>query len=161
MRLRRSLLGAVAFIAAAVGCSGGGGGGGSADEKPGEDDWSLPSYAVASTNSGFFSESLDGADHVDVRVVDVTWRQLKPTAATFDTNATAHLGEGYALDFPSLGSQLADPAPYWLRVWISTQDAVPQWVIDACPSAKLYGPGYEGDRNLGIGRASVRAWCDS
>ena len=138
------------MIAAAVGCSGGGGGGGSADEKPGEDDWSLPSYAVASTNSGFFSESLDGANHVDVRVVDVTWRQLKPTAATFDTNATAHLGEGYALDFPSLGSQLSDPAPYWLRVWISTQDAVPQWVLDACPSAKLYGPGYENDRNVGI-----------
>ncbi len=152
MRRHLALILAAGFL---VACSGSGGKGGAPDESPLEDDWSLPAYATVATNSGFFSEQLAPASNVNVRVVDVTWRQLKPSAMTFDTSATATLGQDYALQFASLHDQLASPDPYWLRVWISTEDAVPQWVLDACPTAKLYGPGYENDRNVGIWNACV------
>jgi hypothetical protein len=156
LRRVRLLLAFASILASATwtGCAGGGGGGGGGasgtDENVAEDDWTLPPYATASSNSGFFSEGLDATHHVDTRVVDLAWKQLQPTPGAFDTSATFSLGQDYGLSFDSYSTQLASADPYWLRLWVSTQDAVPDWVLAACPNAKMYGPGYEGDLNVGI-----------
>ncbi len=114
------------------------------------DDWSLPAWAEALPGR-FFSESADPAHHVDLRVADFTWRQLKPSASTFSTTATDSV---YDMGFPSWSSQLAGSDSYWLRLWVSGVDWAPAWVQSECAVAAA-GTGYEGDDHLPIWNACL------
>jgi hypothetical protein len=119
------------------------------DESPGEDDWWLPGWVQPSPNSGFFSEETDSRLHVDLRVVDLTWRQLAPTATTFADDVPGD--EFYGGAFAPLAEQLADPGDFWLRLWISDVEAAPTWLAEACPGLRPVGqPGYMNDLNYPI-----------
>src|SRR5262245_349545 len=96
-----------------AGCTGASGGGkhDAPDQTVAEDDWSLPAWAVASTNAGFFSEQADASHDIGLRVIDVSWRQLEPSPGVFLTDAALGSIPGYydGLDFSALDDQLAAP----------------------------------------------------
>lgn len=114
------------------------------------DDWSLPAWAEA-LSARFYSESADPARHVDLRVADFTWRQLKPTATTFSTTAVDSV---YGMDFASWSSQLAGSDSYWLRLWMSGVEWAPAWVQAEC-GVSAAGTGYEGDDHLPLWNACL------
>lgn len=93
------------------------------------DDWSLPAGTSIAENAGFFSEEPDPGHHIDTRVVDVTWRMLEPHPDDYRDDLT---GGAEGDTFASLADQLADPGPFWLRVWISNVDWAPAWVMQDC-----------------------------
>jgi hypothetical protein len=107
----------------------------------------MPAWVVPAAGSGFFSEDADPAHHVDVRAVDVTWRQLQPDGpGAIDAEST---GSAQDMDFASLRTQLAVPGPFWMRVFASGVDWAPKWVVKDC-RVKTYGPDYDGQRHLPI-----------
>ncbi len=110
------------------------------------DDWSMPEWARPASNSGFFSEEATPADHVDVRSIDVSWRQLQPTDGDLDLDAA---GEAQGMTFESLRTQLADPSSYWMRIFASGEDWAPEWIAEEC-GVSTYGPDYDGERHLPI-----------
>jgi len=144
--MRRAL--PVAFLLLA-GCTGDDGGGSRpADQTELEDDWSLPAWAVASSNAGFFSEIADASRAVDVRVLDLSWRQLEPSPGVYDSAAALNVVPAYydGLDFSSLTDQLAAPGDVWLRFWISDVELAPEWLASECPGlVPIDGVGYEND----------------
>ena len=115
------------------------------------DDWTLPAWAAPAPDSGFFSEEADPARFVNRRVVDLTWRQLKPTEGTFSTTATDTV---YGMPFASWDDQLAGSDPIWLRLWISGTDWAPAWAQAAC-GVSTVGVGYEGDPHLPLWNACL------
>ena len=124
-----------------------------ADESPSEDDWSLPAWAVASTNAGFFSEIASAQHDVNVHVVDLSWRQLEPAPGVFDTAAALAIVPPYYEDlgFASLADQLAEPGDYWLRFWISDVNLAPEWITTECAGlAPIDGTGYENDEHFPV-----------
>lgn len=137
-----------------AGCTGNDGGGGRLrDQSALEDDWSLPAWAVVSSNSGFFSEIADASHDVGVRVVDLSWRQLEPAPGVYDTSAALSVVPGYYedLDFSSLPDQLAAPGDVWLRFWVSDVELSPAWLSSECPGLlPIDGLGYENDEHWPI-----------
>jgi len=115
------------------------------------DDWSLPGWVSPAADSGFFSEEASPAHHVNLRVVDLTWRQLKPTESTFSTATTDSV---YGMTFSSWDAQLAGDDPFWLRIWISGTDWAPAWARSAC-GVSTVGTGYENDPHLPIWNACL------
>ena len=115
------------------------------------DDWTLPAWVAPAPDSGFFSEEADAARFVHRRVVDLTWRQLKPTESTFSTTATDSV---YGMPFASWEAQLAGGDPIWLRLWISGTNWAPAWARDAC-GVSTVGTGYEGDPHLPLWNACL------
>jgi len=95
---------------------------------PGED-WSLPPGTQPAVFSGFFSESLHPSYHVNVRSVDVSWRQLNPEEGVYRTDLT---GSAQGMSFPSLDQQLSTSDPFWMRIWASGVDWAPTWVVTDC-----------------------------
>ncbi|MGC3954777.1 MAG: hypothetical protein QM804_11145 [Propionicimonas sp.] len=109
------------------------------------DDWSLPGWLRPAPNSGFFSEAASARYGVEVRSVDVNWRQLRPTAdGPLDRTAT---GEAQEMSLPGLDDQLADPGPFWMRLFASGESWAPDWVAASC-QVTTYGPDYDGQRHL-------------
>lgn len=109
------------------------------------DDWTMPAWVRPAPFSGFFSEDASVTDHVPVRSIDVTWRQLAPSAdGPLDLAAT---GRAEGMAFASLGDQLAEPGPYWLRLFASGVDWAPTWVLTKCGVSGI-GPDYEGELHL-------------
>ena len=45
------------------------------------DDWSLPAWSTPLDDRRFYSEEASPADHVNVRVIDISWRQVNPSPA--------------------------------------------------------------------------------
>lgn len=117
---------------------------------PGED-WSLPGWVQPAPDTGFFSEEASPAHHVHLRVVDLTWRQLKPSESTFSTTTADSV---YGMTFPSWDDQLAGSDPFWLRIWISGTDWAPAWARTAC-GVTTVGHGYENDPHLPIWNACL------
>ena len=109
-------------------------------------DFRLPASVQPTPNSGLFSETAMPQYNVNTHVVDVTWKQLKPTRTTFSDTASASV---YGMTFPGLASQLAVPGDYWLRVWVSGDDWVPDWVKTPC-DVRVIGEGYEGYPQVAI-----------
>ena len=109
-------------------------------------DWSMPSWVRPAPNSGFFSEKASPGDQVVVRSVDQAWRQLQPKPGGLDTKDS---GQGQGMYFDSLDSQLAQPGPFWMRVFASGIDWAPAWVATAC-HVHGYGPDYDGEEHLPI-----------
>ena len=137
----------VAVVAAAAGLGAGAarGAGELIAVLPG-DDWLLPAWATPAPDSGFFSEEADAAHQVNLRVVDLTWRQLEPVEGTFSTTGTDNV---YGMPFASWDAQLAGGDPYWLRLWISGRNWAPAWARTAC-GVDTVGVGYENDPHLPI-----------
>lgn len=115
------------------------------------DDWSVPAWVTPAPGSGFFSESADPSRHVDLRVVDLTWRQLVPSPGLFSTTGTDSV---YGMPFASWNTQLAGNDPYWLRLWVSGTDWAPAWAQSEC-GVSTVGVGYEGDGHLPIWNACL------
>jgi hypothetical protein len=116
------------------------------------DDWSLPSWVLPVSNSGFFSEVADPTVDVAVHSIDLSWRQLAPTSdGPLDTTSS---GSAQGMDFPSLDDQLAEPGPYWLRVFASGTQWAPAWVRSKCHVAPV-GRDYDGQTHLPIWNTCV------
>ncbi|WP_293647570.1 hypothetical protein [Thiolapillus sp.] len=99
------------------------------------DDWRLPSWSSPLDDTRFYSEEASPADHVDVRVIDLSWRQINPRKGEFSTT-TADSAAG--MQFPSLDDQRALPGKYWLRIWVSGQNWAPAWVKSDCNISKTW-----------------------
>lgn len=110
------------------------------------DDWTLPAWARPAPNSGFFSEEASPSDAVDVRSIDLSWRQVQPRPGAIDREAQ---GEAQGMSFAGLDAQLAEPGDVWMRLFASGEDWAPQWVVDDC-GVSTYGPDYDGERHLPI-----------
>ena len=99
------------------------------------DDWTMPEWARPAPDSGFFSTTPDPESGVDVRAVDVTWAQVAPEDdAPLDLE---RLGSAQGMRLEPLGDQLAEPGPYWLRLFATGVDWAPRWVIDDCGVAPV------------------------
>ncbi len=111
------------------------------------DDWSMPGWVLPATGTGFFSEDADPAHRVDLRSVDLSWRQLQPDGpGAIDREST---GSAQGMEFESLATQLAEPGPFWMRVFASGVDWAPEWVVEDC-GVKTYGPDYDDQWHLPI-----------
>jgi hypothetical protein len=110
------------------------------------DDWSLPSWARTADDSGFFSEDAAPTDHVRVRSVDLSWRQVQPEPGPLDLGAA---GEAQGMTFDPLGVQLDEAGPYWVRMFSTGVDWAPRWVIRRC-DVHTIGRDYDGERHLPI-----------
>ena len=111
------------------------------------DDWSLPAWVRPAANSGYFSEEADAGELVAVRSVDVSWRQLRPTAEqTLDRTSS---GSAQGMSFAPLDTQLAEPGDFWMRIFASGEDWAPEWVAEQC-GVSSFGPDYDGQRHLPI-----------
>ncbi|MFC6886454.1 MULTISPECIES: hypothetical protein [Actinomadura] len=119
---------------------------GSVRVRPG-DDWTLPAWTRPSANSGFFSEKAAPAQHVDLRGLDLTWRQLQPGGPGRVRADTA--GTAQDMKFRPLREQLAQKGPFWMRVFASGTTWAPKWVADQC-RVKRIGPDYDGQYHLPI-----------
>ncbi|WP_457667479.1 hypothetical protein [Thiolapillus sp.] len=116
------------------------------------DDWSLPSWSTPLDDARFYSEEASPADHVNVRVIDLTWRQINPQPGKFSTTAT---GAAAGMHFPSLQDQRAIPGKYWLRIWVTGEDWAPAWVKSDCNISKTW-PDHDGQaRHLPIWNSCV------
>ncbi|WP_456379997.1 hypothetical protein [Thiolapillus sp.] len=93
------------------------------------DDWSLPSWSLPVDDTRFYSEHASPANHVNVRVIDLTWRQINPNPGEYSTTGT---GSAAGMSFPSLQDQLTIPGKYWLRIWVTGENWAPAWVKSDC-----------------------------
>ncbi len=92
-------------------------------------DWSLPSWVQPSLRSGLVGEEAAPDLNINMRAVQVTWRQINPEEGKFSLTETGHAED---VSMRSLESQLADGGPFWMRIWASGVDWAPPWVITKC-----------------------------
>lgn len=111
------------------------------------DDWTLPDWVRPAPNSGYFSEEADASELVAVRSIDLSWRQLRPTAEKHIDRTSAGAAQG--MSFEALDAQLRQPGDFWMRIFASGEDWAPEWVAEQCGVAS-YGPDYDGQRHLPI-----------
>ena len=111
------------------------------------DDWTMPAWVRPAAFAGFFSEVASPEQHVPVRSVDVTWRQIAPTEDGPLDLTSSGKAQGMRLD--PLGGQLAEAGPYWLRLFASGVDWAPAWVATKCGVSGI-GPDYDGEKHLPI-----------
>lgn len=110
-------------------------------------DWSMPAWVRPATFSGLFSESAAPEDHIAVRSVDVSWRQIAPEPdAPLDLTSP---GQAQGMSFDPLRDQLAEPGPYWVRLFASGKDWAPTWVLDTC-GVDAIGTDYDDQEHLPI-----------
>ena len=110
-------------------------------------DWTMPRWARPAPGSGFFSEEASTADHVMVRSIDVSWAQVAPEPdAPLDLTST---GAAQGMSFEPLRDQLAEPGPYWVRMFASARDWAPAWVREQC-RVRPVATDYDGQRHLPI-----------
>ena len=94
------------------------------------DDWSLPEWALPADDSGFYSTRSDPDAGVDVHAVDVTWAQIAPEeGGPLDLERS---GFAQDMDLEPLADQLAEPGPFWLRLFASGVEWAPAWVVESC-----------------------------
>ncbi len=98
-------------------------------------DWRLPSWSLPLDDTRFYSEETSPADQVNVRVIDLTWRQINPRP---DEYSTTNTGSAAGMSFPSLADQLAIPGKYWLRIWVTGESWAPAWVKSDCHIDKTW-----------------------
>lgn len=111
------------------------------------DDWTLPEEVLPAENSGYFSEEASPEDLVDVRSIDVSWRQIQPEKdGPIDRSSS---GSAQGMSFDSLDDQLAEPGDFWMRIFASGEDWAPAWVAEDC-GVGTYGPDYDGQSHLPI-----------
>jgi hypothetical protein len=110
-------------------------------------DWTMPGWVRPAEFSGFFSEDAAESEQVMLRSIDVSWKQIAPTeGAPLDLDSA---GKAQGMSFEPLGQQLAEPGPYWFRLFASGTDWAPAWVIEKCGVSAI-GKDYDGQRHLPI-----------
>ncbi|WP_183092632.1 hypothetical protein [Nocardioides stalactiti] len=112
-------------------------------------DWTLPAGTDRAPNSGFFSEYPSA--RIDLRGLDLTWRQVQPRPGALSTSTT---GTAYGMDLASLSDQLDDSSDFWMRMFASGKPWAPRWVTRKC-DAPTVGPDYDGMRHLPIWQPCV------
>jgi hypothetical protein len=110
-------------------------------------DWALPPGVGPRPATGFYGDQLAPEHGIDVRVVDLTWRQLEPTEGALRHDTYGHAQDQ---DFPSWADQRAEGGRYWLRLWLTGVDWAPAWLPAACGVAPI---GVDGD-----GQAHLPLW---
>ena len=110
-------------------------------------DWSLPPGVGPRPDAGFYGDQLAPEHGVDVRVLDLTWRQLEPTEGALRHDTYGHAQDQ---DFASWADQRAEGGRYWLRLWLTGVDWAPAWLPAACGVAPI---GVDGD-----GQAHLPLW---
>ncbi|MBK9033951.1 MAG: hypothetical protein IPL61_22235 [Myxococcales bacterium] len=108
-------------------------------------DWSLPPGLGPVRAGGFYGDQLAPELGVDVRVLDLTWRQLEPTEGALRRDT---YGQAQGLDFSSWDDQRADGGRYWLRLWLTGVDWAPAWLPAACGVAPIPGVDDDGQAHL-------------
>ncbi|KAF2068732.1 hypothetical protein CYY_009946 [Polysphondylium violaceum] len=116
-----------------------------------DDDWTVPSWAQISSNSGFFSEGTSAKVNLNLGVFDVAWKQIEPTRDTYTFTSTAVVKE---MDFASFNSQNSTKKPFWMRIWNSGTLWAPAWVQTYCNVSSI-GKDYDGEDHLPIWNSCV------
>lgn len=100
------------------------------------DDWNLPKWVSATSEYGLFNEFNNSEFSINNHVIDLTWKQINPAQSVYSQTNTASWTEvasgGETFVFDSYNDQLALPGHYWLRIWLSGEQWVPQWVLSDC-----------------------------
>jgi hypothetical protein len=100
------------------------------------DDWSLPAWVTATSEYVLFNEFNNQQFDIKNHVIDLTWKQINPAQGVFSQTNTATWTEvasgGSTFNFDSYNNQLALPGHYWLRIWLSGEQWVPDWVLSDC-----------------------------
>ena len=116
------------------------------------DDWTLPEWALPADDSGFYSTQADPETGVDLHAVDVSWAQIAPEEdAPLDLEGS---GAAQDMDLEPLAEQLAEPGPYWLRLFATGTDWAPSWVAESC-GVSAVGFDEHGQGHLPIWNACV------
>jgi len=122
------------------------------------DDWSLPGWVRPAPNSGYFSEEADASELVAVRSVDLSWRQLRPTAEKRIDRTSA--GDAQGMSFDALDAQLRQPGDFWMRIFASGEDWAPAWVAEEC-GVSSYGTCRSGTSACGATSWTPTGCCSS
>jgi hypothetical protein len=100
------------------------------------DDWSLPAWVQAKSDYVFFNEYSNPTLNINNHVIDLTWKQINPAQGVYSKTNTATWTEvtsgGSTFQFESYNDQLSLPGHYWLRIWLSGEQWLPQWVLADC-----------------------------
>ena len=110
------------------------------------EDWNMPESTTAKASTGFFSEELAPSYHVNVRALDLTWRQLNPNEGEYRMDLT---GSAQDMNFPSMNQQLQSSDPFWMRLWASGEEWAPAWVISDCGITETWED-YDGQFHIPI-----------
>ena len=109
-------------------------------------DWTMPDWVRPADFSGFFSEDASPRDHVQVRSVDVSWKQVSPEPGVIDWKTDERRRGSTSTRW---ATTLKEPGPYWFRMFASGADWAPRWVIDECGVSSI-GTDYDGQDHLPI-----------
>jgi hypothetical protein len=115
------------------------------DNRPG-DDWRLPAHVTPTPGTGFYHETTSARDGVAARSFDLTWRQIEPRPGVFDVEAK---GLAQEMSLKSFRAQMADPRPFWLRLFASATTWAPAWLTREC-RYRTVGPDYDGQQHIPI-----------
>jgi hypothetical protein len=91
---------------------------------------------TATSNSGFYAESVAAPQNINVKSIDITWKQIAPTRngpLSFNTTGSAQ-----GMSLKSLTNQRSDNQTYWLRLWASANGWMPDWVVTLCNVSTIY-----------------------
>lgn len=117
-------------------------------------DWSVPPGVEPRADAGFYSDQAAPAFGIDVRVLDLTWRQLEPEPGVIRTDLP---GAAQGLRFGSWDDQRRGGGRYWVRLWMSGVDWAPAWVIERCRVTPVSGADQLGERHLPLWEPCVWA----
>ena len=116
------------------------------------DDWRLPTWSQPLDDTRFYSEDSSPANHINVRAIDLTWRQINPSPGVFSVTGS---GNAAGMNFSSLQDQLAIPGKYWLRIWVTGESWAPAWVKSSCNITKTWTDHDGQDSHLPIWNSCV------
>jgi hypothetical protein len=125
------------------------------------DDWSLPAWVTATSDYVLFNEFNNQQFNIKNHVIDLTWKQINPLQGVFSQTNTATWTEvasgGSTFNFDSYSNQLALHGHYWLRIWLSGEQWVPDWVLTDCniPTSQRWLDHSEQDRHIPLWNVCV------
>ncbi len=125
------------------------------------DDWSLPTWVTPTSDYVFFNENNAPAFNINNHVIDLTWKQINPAQGVYSQTNTASWTEvvagGSTFDFDSYNTQIALPGHYWLRIWLSGEQWVPDWVLTDCsiPTTQRWLDHSQQDRHIPLWNTCV------
>ena len=98
------------------------------------EDWSLPDGADTADGAGFYGHRSDPERHIQLRTVDLSWRQLNPAEGVYLSDQVDRIRPGLSgeVELVSLDAQLGEPGPFWMRIFNSSVEWAPAWVADDC-----------------------------
>jgi hypothetical protein len=125
------------------------------------DDWTAPTWVTATSDYVLFNEFNNQQFNINNHVIDLTWKQINPAQGVFSQTNTATWTEvangGSTFNFDSYSNQLALPGHYWLRIWLSGEQWVPDWVLTDCsiPASQRWLDHSQQDRHIPLWNTCV------